>query len=524
MDSYLASAAGYRFLPPALVVIASVAYRLPRLAHAGDLHSDAAVVGLQAAHFLRGEWSPLLWGSGYQTSVDSVVAALFFVLFGPTALALRLSTFVGFLTLTLLAYATLRRHLSPVKAALLVSPLVLTPTPVHTYVFSPPRQAALTLVFLAIFLLDGAALGRRGSLFLLGLGATALGLSCFADPYALLFLPSIACVAVPAVFARRDAATRLAVALAGGAVGLLPFVMLLSRPESTHGVFGLTTGAMLRNSGLLLRDCLPFLLSLKVFMPSSDGTWTPWVAPTWFSGVQVFGAVGIVMAIAAGGGFAALRTAPPALARLGMAGAAMLPLALIGFLFSVMPMDHFSARYLVAIILMAPFALAPVVERIGSPVLAAVIAPYLASSAAAGWLGYGNEVTRLRSTAPIAMEADDRALLDTLSTRGITRALADYWASYRLTFLSGERIVVVPWHQSQDRYTPYRESVAAASTIAYLYHPVQSLERLSDREALFKSGATAYLPDFETIRAGRYTVLVLRRNGGRETLPPVFHR
>src|SRR5262245_15212193 len=115
MDSYLASAAGYRFLPPIVIVAASVAYRLPRLISAGDLHSDAAVVGLQAAHFLRGELSPLLWGSGYQTSVDSAVAALFFASFGPTPLSLRLSTFVGFVVLTLLAYATLRRHLSPVK-------------------------------------------------------------------------------------------------------------------------------------------------------------------------------------------------------------------------------------------------------------------------------------------------------------------------------------------------------------------------------------------------------------------------
>jgi hypothetical protein len=208
-----------------------------------------------------------------------------------------------------------------------------------------------------------------------------------------------------------------------------------------------------------------------------------------------------------------------------MAGAAMLPVALVGFLFSVMPMDHFSARYLVAIILMAPFALAPVVERVGAPVLAAVLSPYLASAAVAGWLGYGNEATRLRSTAPLAMEADDRALLDALRVRGITRAVADYWASYRLTFLSGERVVVVPWHESQDRYAPYRKDVASASTVAYVYHPVQSLERLADREALFRSGATEYVPEFETVHAGRYTVLVLRRSDGGEASPtPVFRQ
>jgi hypothetical protein len=524
MDSYLASAAGYRFLPPLVIIVASVAYRLPRLISAGDLHSDSAVVGLQAAHFLRGEWSPLLWGSGYQTSVDSGVAALFFAAFGPTPLSLRLSTFVGFVVLTLLVYATLRRHLSPLKSALLVSPLVLTPTPVHTYVFSPPRQAALTLVFLAIFLFDGAALRRKGSLLLLALGTAALGLSVFADPYALLFLPSIACVAIPAVFAGSDRGLRAAVALAGGAVGILPFVMLLSRPESTHGVFGLAGGVVVRNARLLLRDCLPFLLSLKVFVPGADGTWTKWTPPTWFSGVQVFGAVGLVMAIAAGGGFAALRTAPPALARLGMAGATMLPIALIGFVFSVMPMDQFSARYLVAIILMAPFALSLVVERIGLPVLAAVLLPYLASSAVAGWLGYGSEAVRLGTTVKTGQEADDRALIDTLRARGIRHGLADYWASYRLTFLSGEQLVIVPWHETQDRYAPYREAVRASPIVAFVYHPVQSLESLSDREALFRSGKTEYSPDFETVHAGRYTVFVLRFSSGGGATQPVFRR
>jgi hypothetical protein len=433
-----------------------------------------------------------------------------------------MSTFIGFLALTLLVYATLRRHLSPSKSALLVSPLVLTPTPVHTYVFSPPRQAALTLVFLVIFLFDGAALGRRRSLLFLGLGATALGLSCFADPYALLFLPSVACVGIPAVFGVRDRGTRLAVALAGGAVGLLPFVTLLSRPEATPGVLGLTTAAMVRNSNLLIRDCLPFLLSLKVFVPGVDGTWTPWVPPTWFSGVQVFGAVGLMMAIAAGGGFAALRSAAPSLARLGMLGATMLPVALVGFIFSVMPMDHFSARYLVAIILMAPFALSPVVDRIGTPVLVAVLAPYLVSAGVAGWLGYGSEVRRLGSNADPLMVMDDRALLDTLRARGIHHGVADYWASYRLTFLSGEKLIVVPWHDKQDRYVPYRQAVAAAPAVAYIYHPVQSLERLSDREALFKAGATEYSPDTETLRAGRYTVLLLRRDGRGVVTHPVF--
>jgi hypothetical protein len=509
MDTYLALPAGYRFLPPFLVVVASVAYRFPRLANAWDLHSDAAVVGLQAAHFLRGEWSPLLWGSGYQTSVDSAVAAAFFVALGPTPLALRLSTFSGYLVLTLLVYAALRRHVSPAKAALLVTPLVFTPTPVHTYVFSPPRQAALTLVFLAIYCFDGAALDPRRAR-LLGFGAAALGFSFFADPYALLFAPSVACVAVPAVLAGRDRSTRSAVALAGGAVGLLPFVTLLARPDATHGVFSFTTASLTKNFGLLARDCLPFLLSLKVFVPAPGGEWVPWQPPGWFAGVQHWGAAGLVLAIIGGGVVALLRRAPPGIARFGALGATTLPVALVGFLFSVMPMDHFSARYLVAILLSAPFALSAAIERTGSPGFAVLVAPYVVSSGVAGWLGYGGEAPGSASTHGVAMDRDDRALEGALRARGITHGLADYWAAYRLTFLSRESLVVVPWHESQDRYAPYRTAVAAAERVAYIYDPLESLVRLSDRAALFRSGTTRYLPEFESLKVGRYTALLLR--------------
>src|SRR4051794_36646496 len=82
-----------------LLVLASYLYRLPPLFNARSTNSDAAVVGLQAMHILRGEWSPLLWGSGYQTSADAFVAAGFFALLGATPLVLMLSS----LTLHVLA-------------------------------------------------------------------------------------------------------------------------------------------------------------------------------------------------------------------------------------------------------------------------------------------------------------------------------------------------------------------------------------------------------------------------------------
>ena len=78
-------------LPTLALLAASYAFRLPPLLNARSTNSDAAVVGLQAMHMLRGELSPFLWGSGYQTSADSLVAARFFAVLGPSPLVLMLS-------------------------------------------------------------------------------------------------------------------------------------------------------------------------------------------------------------------------------------------------------------------------------------------------------------------------------------------------------------------------------------------------------------------------------------------------
>ena len=78
---------------------------------------------------------------------------------------------------------------APWPSALLLSPLAFATGPLHTYMFSPPRQAALTLAFASIWILDGALHSRRAAINL-ALGAFVAGLACFADPYALIFMPA----------------------------------------------------------------------------------------------------------------------------------------------------------------------------------------------------------------------------------------------------------------------------------------------------------------------------------------------
>jgi hypothetical protein len=300
-------------------------------------------------------------------------------------------------------------------------------------------------------------------------------------------------------------------------------MVVFERTDATHGVFALTSRMLERNWDLLTRQCLPFLLSVKVFAPHGDGAWSVWSAPRWFEIVQIAGAIGFVGAIIGGGILAIARRVDAHDRRLGLLGASMLPLAVAAFLFSVMPVDLFSARYLVGIILTAPFALLPISRTIGSPRLAALLSPYLLASAVAGWLGYGSEGSHPFRRSAVAV--DDDRLFEELTRRGIHYGIADYWASYRMAFLSREDFIVAPWHASQDRYGPYRASVAGARAVAYVYDPLESLESLEERRTLFASGDTEYAAEFETLRIGRYTVFVLRRDPSRTNAPrPVFGR
>jgi hypothetical protein len=507
-----ATAASRRHAPLVILLAASVLFRLPALVNAAGTNSDAAIVGLQAMHILRGEWSWFLYGSGYQTSVDSAVAAAFFTVLGPTPLALMLSAFAGHLTATWLAFATLRRHLPPPSALLCVLPLVFAPAAVHTYALYPPRQAAITLVFASVWLLDRPS--TRPALRF-ALGAATAALACFADPYALVFMPSVALLGALAAFDDRApralALSRLAVLSAGAALGALPYVALTHSVAATHGQSTFSAGVLAHNLRLLWDECLPWALSARAWYSPDGAEYVPWEPGGVVRALQIAAAASFVTAIATGG-ILALRKGSGTweARRLGAAGASVLPVTIGAFSFSLMVMDAYSMRYLASIVLFSPFALAPLVERLLAKRAALALAPYLVAAAVCGWLGYGRFVDGWRvRTAPGRAE-DERALFERLRERGVTRAMADYWVSYRLTFLSREEVFVVPTHAKEDRYLPYRDAFADATVVAYLFDPVRSREAPDSIDAHLRDAGVDF-SRAEHLEVGRYTALVAWR-------------
>jgi hypothetical protein len=470
--------------------VLSFVTRLPALLNASGTNSDAAVVGLQARHLLHvswHEWSPFLWGSVYQTSADSIWAALVFKVFGATPLALMLSSLVLYAALTIFAYCTLLRHTTPARAFVSVLPLVFTTACVHSYALYPPRQLALTVAFAAFFAID------KGSIVSLAIGGLLAMLAWVFDPYAMIFLPAAFVLAIASVLRHRESlgprARALGAFFAGVALGTVALAWLFTRPQAQQGVSSMSASVISHNAKLLWHECLPWAIGTKIYKPLHVMDYVPWVMPRAYRIVTWIGVVSLVAAMLASAAFAFRRIQS-------LAAIAWLTIALNvgGFLVSLMVMDHFSMRYLAASILVLPFALAPLVDRIGAAKAAPLLAPYLFVAGAGGWLAHGDWV---RGPLPQRTDAGRGAVeahvLSALQERKIDAAIADYWASYRLDFLWREAVVVVPYHESQDRYPPYRAKFETAKRFAYIHDRDRSFE--DERDAIADFSKTAKMRD-----------------------------
>jgi hypothetical protein len=505
------------------LVVGSYAFRVPPLLNARSTNSDAAVVGLQAMHILRGELSAFLWGSGYQTSADSFFAALFFLVFGPKPIALMLSSLTLHVIATLLVFATLRRRFGPWTSALLSLPLVFSPSSVHTYALYPPRQLALTLALGALYAIDGAGtsfaeeaaaglvsklrLERMGRLRL-ALGGVLMTLAVSADPYPLLLVPI---AIILAALVARDmfavVAVRLGWLVGGAVLGIVPFIVLHRIAGSRSGPMGLTTDMLGHHFDLLVSDCLPWALSYKVYFARDVMDYRPWDAPIPFRIIGIAGALLLFAIVVYAAVALMLPSLPWRVRSLGFAAALVYPLAIVAFLVSVMVMDQFSMRYLVVVTLLAPFAAAPAAQALGAKRFAFVWAPHVLASAIAGWVGYGPFVHGVVPVTQTPELRDDYTLHAILRSRNIKYATADYWASYRLTFLFGEDIVVVPKNTSEDRYAPYRRELDRAPVYAYVYDPGRSREDVAEAAQALRAGAGKV----EELKAGRLSIFVVTR-------------
>lgn len=362
----------------------------------------------------------------------------------------------------------------------------------------------------------------------MGVGGMLATLALSADPYPMLLLPLLALYAVLVALGdegdphdggndgRREAARRIGAGVLGAAVGLVPFLVIHRLAGAKSGPMGLTTSMLTHHWRLLIDECLPWALSYKVYFARNVMDYVAWEAPPWIHALGVMGALLLSGLVAFGIASPLRRSLPADVRRLGFVGASTFPLTIAAFLVSVMVMDHFSMRYLAVLTLMTPFAVAPAAQLLGKRRLGLVLGPHLMASAIAGWVGYGPFVHGIVPVAETPELRDDYTLRDLLRARHVRYAKADYWTSYRLTYLFREEIIVVPTNPAEDRHAAYRTAFEAEPIFAYVHDPGRSREDVTavERELVSSSGGV------ERVTAGALSVFIVRR-AAPAPVPPV---
>ncbi len=502
------------------VAAASILFRLPLLLNAGALNSDGAVVGLQARHFLQGEWARFLWGAGYQAAIDSLVASGAFALFGSSAFSLVLVALLGHLAVCFFTYDIVRKRLGPWGGALACVPIIFVPIGINLLMHYIARQWCIAVVFFAFWLLDGGGSRAWHSWVRLGLGTFLAIFALFLDLYALLFLPALGLMAYFAsVEELFDPARKLATWLRVlGRLSLVFVTALLGRyavdflrgdPNANADKATTAYDRVDFNLQLLKETCLPTLLGTKVQIPTDGISWTVWEAPRWWTWVQTLGAGSLLAFITFGAvAYFLWKWLDFKTRRLSVVGLATCCTTIAAFLISTMPSDFMSSRYLAPILWTAPFGLVALGKLLKPRFFAVALLPYAAVALVAGWLTYGSMASGpLPARTPRGVASEEQALKEALQARGVKVAVGNYWLSYRLTFLWNEEVIVVPDNPGQDRYPPYRVPANSEPLIAYLYHPSEprsgppegaemQLQRMGAKfEKLQVGGFTAFIHD-----------------------------
>ncbi len=503
------------WLPPFLLVVASVLARLPALVNARGVNSDAAVVGLQAMHILHGEWSWFLWGAGYQASLDAALVAAAFAVTGPSALTLMVVPLIGYLVLVVLTYDVLRGAVGRGGAAVACLPLVFAPQSINGVALYAPRQWAITTTVLAVWLASRAR-GRRAPLWLAGSGFVA-GFAVYLDLFTLQMMPAVGVFALWCAFTATRGEPRVPLQraravgalLLGLAAGVAVIAWSRAQPVADGAKAGLTLDKIGASWTLMIDQCLPYLLGVKVFVQDPVTLEHHlWPAPWPLQVIQAAAACTFAVAVCWAAVAVVGRIGPVAVRGLGALGLIGTAASIGGFLVSTMPADLLSARYLAPIVWLAPFTLAPAAHALGTRWFAVGIAPLVVAIGIGGWYAYAPYVQNgIPVRDPRGVAQDEVVLADALRARGIHYAAAQYWLAYRLTFLFEEDPVVVPLAVADDRYRPYRDGFAAAPVVAYVFHPSEPRVRPEAVEAQLDAERATYRRE----EIAGFTVLLVQR-------------
>ncbi len=272
------------------LVFLLVAAAIPRLvllqATGWGIEADEAIVGLMAKHISEGEsWPAFYYGQPYMGSLEALLAALSFKIFGVSNFALKLVPLLFSLLLVALTYLLALRfsdRFGAAVAALLValgpSGLILWSTKARGGFIELVAIGSLGLIIAADIL--QAREQKSGRFFLLG---AVLGLGWWVNNQIIFYLVTIAIVfAWHFLFSRKiqdgglkNTVRFAAVALAGFVIGGAPFwqVNLFEEPRFSTVTYLLSQsgeGGFLDHLYGLFTTALPIIFGARRFWSEQD--------------------------------------------------------------------------------------------------------------------------------------------------------------------------------------------------------------------------------------------------------------
>jgi len=504
----------------ALVIAAALRFCLVQGGYI-SFNSDEAVVGLMARHILQGERPVFFYGQAYMGSLDALLVAIGFYLFGEQVWVIRLVQSLIFLGVMITTYRLGTKVFGSQKTAALAVALLAVPS-VNVILYTTASLGGYgeALLIGNLVLLKGLRIADRLTEkkesflnadwlvlgFLIGLGFWAFGLTLvYSIPTAIFLIYSIrkarqGSQGTPEISSGSDEyESRISwklivtwlLSFSGGLIiGLLP-VWNFALENGLHRLILELKGDAIRGiEGLpWLLQSLQHLINLVIFGSSVVfGLRPPWDI-IWL-GLPLLPFILIFWLFVIGYILRSLVTGNERRKKVGLLLGVIFAL-LCGFIFTPFGADPSGRYFLPLAVPLSLFAADFIVElerKFGVKVygLAALLVVF-------NFWGITQSAFRIppgittQFYEPARIDHRyDQELIDFLLEKGEKRGYSNYWVSYPIAFLSQEELIFIPrlpYHPDlrftlrDDRYSPYTELVENAERIAYITTKNELLNR-----------------------------------------------
>ncbi|MCC6614641.1 MAG: glycosyltransferase family 39 protein [Anaerolineae bacterium] len=474
-----------------VLVVAVFGRALLLLSDSVSFHSDEAIVGLMARHILAGDRPTFFFGQAYMGSLDAWLVALGFQLLGESVATIRIVQSLLYLLVVASAYSAAwvlsRRTIIATVTALtfaIASPLL------ALYTTATLGGYNETLIFGHLTVALGFTARRDGRDVLWRWGALGLivGLGWWTNALIAVYALPVAVYLLYRLWrdkkGQRASLTPILIALLGLVIGSAPWWVYALQNDLTPIRFFLPDlfgGREVVGAVIPIVSFGTRLAGLLLFgLPAVAGMRYPWAGDYFALPVGLVVIAIFLMALVR----IAREPRLPEKDRQLHPGAPALLLGIVLVMLLLFLVTRFasdpSGRYFLPLTLPFGVALGVLVASMPRRAIAITLAALPLTYFAAGQIVAASTppgfTTQFVAQTHVP-NTDDARLIEWLDEHDIEHGYTTYWQSFRLAFLSGERLqfsAALPDKSSLDytpafeRYPPYRAATDSAERIAYL--------------------------------------------------------